>query len=105
MPNFFKSIFSYVQTKSFKRFNLKKIEADWFSYQFSVRQVNVFDVEERLTETAVFAVDVDVKDEQTKGPFGNADDRNLKSIFKFSSLKYFLKLHLTYILVYKSTLV
>ena len=31
-------------------------------YQFSVRQVHVFDVEEGLTETAVFAVDVDVED-------------------------------------------
>jgi hypothetical protein len=43
-----------------------------------VRKVYVFDVKERLTETAVLAVDVDVEDEKTKCSFGNANDGNLQ---------------------------
>lgn len=52
----------------------------FFSHQFSMCEVHVFDVEQWLPEPAMLPVDVDVEHQQTQRSLGNTDYRNLKEI-------------------------
>ena len=47
-------------------------------YQFSVRQVDVLQLEDGLSEAAVLPVHVDVEDEKPEGPLRDAHDGDLK---------------------------